>query len=114
MSFPNEILLPSNFEEFEKILSNYLEKYIIVDIYTDWCSPCKRFSPIFSEVHEMYKDKVIFAKVNLEEINEVGNKYKIASIPTVLFFKNGELIKQVIGAIQKGSFIELIENLIEK
>jgi thioredoxin 1 len=112
MSLPNEVLHPNNSAEFEKILQDYPDSFIFVDVFTDWCGPCKRFAPIFVEVQQMYKDKAVFAKLNLEHAREIGEKYRITAIPTLLFIKSGNLIDQVVGAMPKGQFVTTIDKIL--
>ncbi len=108
---PSDVLHPTNSAEFDKIMADYPKGYLFVDVYTDWCGPCKRFAPIFKEIQSMYKDKAVFVKLNLEEAREIGERYKITAIPTLLFFKDGQMVKQVVGAMPKGEYINTIEKI---
>ena len=110
---PADVLHPSNSEEFNKILAEHPTGFIFVDVYTDWCGPCKRFAPVFQEVQAMYKDKAVFVKLNLEEAREIGAEYKISAIPTLLFFKDGKMIQQIVGAPSKGEYVKVIEKIME-
>ena len=111
MAYPADVLHPSNSAEFDKILAEFTSGFIFVDVYTDWCGPCKRFAPVFKEIQTMYKDKAAFVKLNLEEAREIGDRYKINAIPTLLFFKDGQMVKQVVGAMPKGEYINTIEKI---
>ncbi|MBU2540815.1 MAG: thioredoxin [Candidatus Omnitrophica bacterium] len=77
------------------------EKPAMVDFYTTWCGPCKIVSPIIEELAEEYKGRFKVAKVNVEEAQNVATKYSIMSVPTLLFFKAGRVIDQVVGVLSK-------------
>lgn len=74
---------------------------VVVDFWAVWCGPCRLIAPIVEELSEQYKGKVEFVKLNVDENPEVSMKYGIRSIPTLLVFKNGKAIDQVVGAVPK-------------
>lgn len=92
----------------EKIASTTLT---IVDFYADWCGPCKQLSPILDEIESEGGEGYEIYKVNVEdeEFQEFASSFKISSIPTVLFFKEGKVVHQFIGLQDKGSIKEMIE-----
>ena len=69
------------------------EKLVIVDFWAEWCGPCKAIAPILDKISDEFSDKVLVGKVNVDEVKEVPVKYGIRSIPTLLFFHNGEIVK---------------------
>ena len=94
----------------EKVLD--ANKPVLCDFWAEWCGPCKQISPILSELAEDYKEKILIAKVNIDENPEVPSKYGIMSIPTLILFKNGQSVASQIGVVQKDSLSKwLDENL---
>ena len=71
-------------------------KPVVIDFWATWCGPCQRMTPIVEELAEEYKDTVVIGKYNIEEENDLAAQYRIMSIPTILFFKNGEQIKKLL------------------
>jgi thioredoxin 1 len=82
----------------ETIRNNQL---VVVDCWAPWCGPCQIVAPIIEELARQYVGKVLFGKLNVDENSLVAMRYGIMSIPTLLFFKNGELIDRIVGAIPK-------------
>ncbi|WP_206732153.1 thioredoxin TrxC [Halarcobacter bivalviorum] len=91
---------PINLDEsnFDHVVVNS-EIPVIVDFWAPWCGPCKMMSPIFNEVSQKYALKALFVKVNTEEQQNLGAKYQIRSIPTLIVYKNGNEVKRVSGAL---------------
>ncbi len=94
----------------EKVLES--DKPVLCDFWAEWCGPCKQISPILSELAEDYKEKMLIAKVNIDENPEVPSNYGIMSIPTLILFKGGKLVSTQIGLVEKNSLTKWInENL---
>lgn len=74
---------------------------VLVDFYADWCGPCKMMAPVISELAEEYNGKVKIGKLNVDEESNTASKYRVMSIPTMIFFKNGEAVDTVVGAVSK-------------
>ncbi len=74
---------------------------VLVDFWAEWCGPCRMIGPIVEELGEEYEGKLKVAKVDVQNNNDVASKYGIMSIPALLFFKNGEVVDQIIGAVPK-------------
>jgi len=92
-------------EEFEKEIAS---GKVLVDFYADWCGPCKMMEPILKLVSEENPDKKIL-KINVDEQQELMNRYKIMSIPTLISFDQGQETKKVIGLQAKPQLEELIK-----
>lgn len=88
------------------------DKPLIVDFWATWCGPCRMIAPIVDELAETYRDQVIIGKVNVDENEDVPTTYGIRSIPTLLFFKNGELVDRHVGAVTKIALEEKIKALL--
>ena len=88
-----------NNTEFENEVLNG-KGIALVDLFTDWCMPCQMIAPIIEEISNE-KAEVNFFKVNVDETPEVAIKYGVSSIPTLLIFKDGELVNKAVGATQK-------------
>lgn len=74
---------------------------VMVDFYADWCGPCKMVAPIIEELAQEYSGKVKIGKLNVDEEANTAEKYRIMSIPTIMFFKNGASVDTMIGAHSK-------------
>ena len=76
---------------------------LLVDFWAPWCGPCKAIAPILEELAVEYGDKLKIAKVNIDDHNEVAAQYNIRAIPTMLVFKGGQLVDQIVGMQSKAS-----------
>ena len=85
------------------------EKLVIVDFWATWCGPCRMLSPLLDEVEAEMADQVEVVKVNVDDADEIAMRFRIMSIPTLLFFKNGELVDRTVGAMPKSTLVEKIQ-----
>ena len=84
---------------------------VLVDFWATWCNPCRSLSPRIDELAERYSGKVEIVKYNVDENYEFSNKYGIRSIPALLFFKNGELVKTINGAVPNNVIEDVLKEL---
>lgn len=85
------------------------QKLVVVDFYADWCGPCQMMGPVIEELAEQYQGVVKIGKLNTDENQELAGKYKIMSIPSILFFKNGEVVEFLNGVTSKEEMEQKIE-----
>ena len=91
----------------EKVLES--DKPVLCDFWAEWCGPCKQIAPILHELAEDYKEKILVAKVNIDENPEVPSNYGIMSIPTLILFKNGKSVSSQIGLVEKDSLTKWLD-----
>ncbi len=82
---------------------------VFVDFWAEWCGPCRMVSPVIDELANDYDGKIKFVKVNVDKAQELASKYQVYSIPTLIIFKNGELVGQQLGAASKESYQGMID-----
>ncbi|MBQ5332376.1 MAG: thioredoxin fold domain-containing protein [Oscillospiraceae bacterium] len=99
-----------NSESFESEVLK-AEGVVIADFYSDSCVPCKRLSPVLSEVEQELGDKAKLVKININFDAELAEKFDVMSVPTLIFFRNGEEISRLGGTVKKSEIISEIEKL---
>ena len=84
---------------------------VMVDFWATWCGPCRALAPVVDELAAEYEGKAVIGKCNVDECDEIPMKYGIRSIPTLLFFKNGELVDRLVGAAPKAGIAAKLDAL---
>jgi thioredoxin 1 len=82
---------------------------VLVDFWAPWCGPCRMVGPVVEELAREYQGKVKVGKLNTDEASEIASRYGIRSIPTIMFFKNGEMVQQLVGAYPKAKIAEKLD-----
>lgn len=85
---------------------------VIVDLWAVWCGPCRMIHPIMEEISEEYDGKVLMTKLDVDSNKQTAMKYGIRNIPTVLYFKNGEVVDKQVGAVPKKKFTEKLDAIL--
>ncbi|MCR9254353.1 MAG: thioredoxin [bacterium] len=92
---------------FEEVING--DKPVLVDFWAEWCGPCKMIGPVVEELAGDYEGKAVIGKVDVDANPVVSAKFGIRSIPTLLVFKNGEIVDKQVGAVPKGVLSQKIE-----
>ena len=105
----SDTILKLTDDEFESQVIKS-EKPILVDYWAEWCGPCKMIAPVLEELAQELSDKVLIGKLNVDENSQTPPKYGIRGIPTLMLFKNGEVVGTQVGAISKSDLVSFIED----
>ena len=106
------MVLDVNRDNFDEEVLNF-DGRVLVDFWAEWCGPCRMVSPIIDELAQEYEGRVTIGKMNVDENDDVVGRFGIRNIPTVIFFKNGEMVDKIVGATSKDKFKEKVENLLK-
>lgn len=99
-----------NDSNFDEVLAQ--NALVVVDFSATWCGPCRMLAPIVDELADEYAGRIFVAKADVEEAVESAERFGIRSVPTILFFKNGEKVDQTIGAMPRAKLVERFEALL--
>ncbi len=97
-------------QNFDEILKN--NSVVMVDFGATWCGPCKALAPVVEEIANDYEGRAAVCKADVEEVSDIAARFRIRNVPTVLFFKNGELKDKSVGAVQKSTLTEKLDALL--
>lgn len=99
-------------QDFDQEIGN-AQGVSLVDFWAEWCGPCKMIAPVVDQVAEQYNGKVKVAKVNIDESAELATKFNIMSIPTIVFFKDGQTVDKITGVTSLEVLAQKIEELLK-
>jgi len=85
---------------------------VLMDLYADWCGPCKMMAPLVHQLADDFEGKVKIGKMNVDENIELAQKYRVMSIPTFVFFKQGEAVETIVGGMSKKDLEDKIEKIL--
>ena len=97
-------------QNFDQVLAE--NPVVMIDFGATWCGPCKALAPVVEEIANDYAGKAAVGKADVEECSAVAARYRIRNVPTVLFFKNGELKDKSVGLVQKSTLTDKIDALL--
>ncbi|MBN2415333.1 thioredoxin [bacterium] len=96
---------------FDAAIAAAGDTLVMVDLYADWCAPCRALAPVLEEVAKEKNNRVLVFKVNVDDNRPLAQRYQVRSIPYVVFIKNGEMVQSLLGLRPKSAYIEVIDSL---
>jgi thioredoxin 1 len=102
--------LEINDKNFEELVAKS-NKPVLIDFWAEWCGPCRMVGPVVNELATEYEGKAIIGKVNVDDNPGITSKFGIRNIPTILFFKNGEIRDKQVGAVSKSVLVQKLDAL---
>jgi thioredoxin 1 len=102
-----KVVTNSNFSE---ILST--DQPVLVDFWATWCGPCRMLSPTVDEIADEYEGRVVVAKCNVDDSDEIAMQYRVRNIPTLIFFKGGQQVDKLVGLVSKKEITDILDKLI--
>lgn len=97
-----------NKESFDQMISSGIS---MIDFWAEWCMPCQALLPVIDDLANSLENSVNVGKVNVDENREIAKEYKVMSIPTVIFFKDGEEVDRLVGGYPKSKYLEIVEKI---
>ncbi|MBI4375554.1 MAG: thioredoxin [Elusimicrobia bacterium] len=98
-------------DTFDKDVINSAQP-VLVDFWAPWCGPCRMLAPVIEELSKEYSGKIKVAKMNTDEYPNAASRYKISAIPTLLFFKGGKVVEQLVGVHSKAEIKKTLDTLV--
>ena len=105
-----EKILHPNKEEVDNLSAQ--DTLVLADFWATWCAPCRMLAPVIDQIAEQYNGKVVVAKIDVDEHNDLASQYGVQSIPTVIVFKKGEIKAREVGAKPLSSYTGLLDSLL--
>jgi thioredoxin 1 len=87
-------------------------KIVVIDFWATWCGPCIKLGPVVEELAEKYGDKIVVGKLNIEDNEDMAAEYRVRNIPTILFFKDGELKNKSVGLVKLADLEAIVDTLL--
>lgn len=97
-------------QSFEALLKD--NQVVVVDFWATWCGPCQMVGPIIEELAKDYEGRAAIGKCDVDANSELPSQFGVRNIPTILFFKNGELVNKLVGAQPKAKFVEVLDSIL--
>ena len=104
----DKIKIINSTQEFDDLLKE--NRYVLVDFWATWCAPCRMVAPVIEKIADNYSDKVVVAKVDVDDQEELAIRYGIQTIPTIIFYKEGKIASKEIGVKPMSSFAKMIDS----
>ena len=114
---PDNVINIETVDHFNKLVNDYKDSLIIVDMWAPWCGPCRAFAPAFEALQkENLKSgkNIIFSKLNVDENQPIAQQFQVTGIPTTLFINNKKLVHRQVGMAPKAQFAQIIESVQKK
>lgn len=104
----DKIKIINSTQEFDDLLKE--NRYVLVDFWATWCAPCRMVAPVIEKIADNYSEKVVVAKVDVDDQEELAIRYGIQTIPTIIFYKEGKIASKEIGVKPMSSFTKMIDS----